>query len=304
VRWWTLPVCRAASLTRHLPLSRGHSSLSSPSHKRPGRPAPRQPAFARPAAAPPAAAPAFSSPAQLLAARALAAQAAAALAGSNATRKQREVYVGNLTTGMVSAPLLADLFNRALSTLQPHPAPPAVVNVNMDSAGKFAFVEMRTEELATAALMLDKVSLCGRSLNVGRPKGYIDPATRGGIMPTAIAAPVAPAVTAPALVSRFLLLLNLVPCSALGDAGERAELRSDVAGECARHGAVEECLVPQPPTAVPATEPARVYVRFDDQQATAACAAAMHGRLFDGRRVAASTISEAEFARVQAGDWV
>ena len=43
------------------------------------------------------------------------------------------------------------------------------------SAGRFGFVELRTEELAQAAMQLDKVELCGRSINVGRPKGYVEP---------------------------------------------------------------------------------------------------------------------------------
>ncbi len=42
-------------------------------------------------------------------------------------------------------------------------------------AGRFGFVELRTEELAQAAMQLDKVELCGRSINVGRPKGYVEP---------------------------------------------------------------------------------------------------------------------------------
>ena len=42
-------------------------------------------------------------------------------------------------------------------------------------SGRFGFVEMRTEELATAAMQLDKVELCGRHINVGRPKGYVEP---------------------------------------------------------------------------------------------------------------------------------
>ena len=44
----------------------------------------------------------------------------------------------------------------------------------VDGEGKFGFVELRTEELATAALHLDKVELCGRHINVGRPKGYVE----------------------------------------------------------------------------------------------------------------------------------
>ena len=39
--------------------------------------------------------------------------------------------------------------------------------------GRFGFVEMRTEELSHQAMLLDKVELCGRSINVGRPKGYV-----------------------------------------------------------------------------------------------------------------------------------
>ena len=38
---------------------------------------------------------------------------------------------------------------------------------------KYSFVEMRTAEIATAAIVLDKVELCGRALNVGRPAGYV-----------------------------------------------------------------------------------------------------------------------------------
>ena len=34
---------------------------------------------------------------------------------------------------------------------------------------------MRSEELATSGMALDKVELCGRHINVGRPKGYVEP---------------------------------------------------------------------------------------------------------------------------------
>jgi hypothetical protein len=57
------------------------------------------------------------------------------------------------------------------------------VTPGQDIEGKFAFVELKTEELATQALHLDKVELCGRPINVGRPKGYVDPNTPGLIKP-------------------------------------------------------------------------------------------------------------------------
>jgi len=40
-------------------------------------------------------------------------------------------------------------------------------------AGRFAFVELRTEELATTSMTLDKTELLGRPMNIGRPKGYV-----------------------------------------------------------------------------------------------------------------------------------
>lgn len=49
------------------------------------------------------------------------------------------------------------------------------MDVNIFHAGRFGFVECRTEELATAGMQLDKVDLCNRHVNVGRPKGYVEP---------------------------------------------------------------------------------------------------------------------------------
>lgn len=36
-------------------------------------------------------------------------------------------------------------------------------------------MEMRSEELANAAMQMDKVELCGRHVNIGRPRGYVEP---------------------------------------------------------------------------------------------------------------------------------
>ena len=36
-------------------------------------------------------------------------------------------------------------------------------------------MELRTEELSCSAMQLDKVELCDRAINVGRPKDYIEP---------------------------------------------------------------------------------------------------------------------------------
>ena len=51
-------------------------------------------------------------------------------------RKQREVYVGNLTIGVVSDMMLRELFNGALEHLVPNPKTnPPVVNAQLDPTG-------------------------------------------------------------------------------------------------------------------------------------------------------------------------
>ena len=67
-----------------------------------------------------------------------------AMSGSTAmmsNKKQREVYVGNLTIGVVNDVMLRDLFNGALSHLvaDPHINPP-VVSTSMDPSGEASAV--------------------------------------------------------------------------------------------------------------------------------------------------------------------
>jgi len=105
--------------------------------------------------------------------------AGAAAAPNQANRKQRELYIGNLPVGMVSAQQLKELFRAPLMTMpnMDESSGPLVSNVDLSTDGKFAFVEFRDEPICTLALTLfDKMEVCGRALNVGRPRGYIDPA--------------------------------------------------------------------------------------------------------------------------------
>ena len=53
-------------------------------------------------------------------------------------RKQREVYVGNLTIGVVTDVMLKELFSQALAHLVPDPVGnPPVVNAQLDPTGEF-----------------------------------------------------------------------------------------------------------------------------------------------------------------------
>lgn len=107
-----------------------------------------------------------------------------------AGRKQRELYVGNLTPGVCTPDLVKQFFTQILTGCEgysPTMGPP-VACVQLSGEGKFAFVEFTSEMMAVTALQLDKVELAGRSLNVGRPAGFIPPPP-GMPLPTPLKVP-------------------------------------------------------------------------------------------------------------------
>lgn len=75
-----------------------------------------------------------------------------------------------------AAPLVRQPNIRCFCTLkvaQHERLAPSAAGAAVVCPGRFAFVEFRTEELATTAMTLDKTELCGRQMNIGRPKGYV-----------------------------------------------------------------------------------------------------------------------------------
>ncbi|GFR47985.1 hypothetical protein Agub_g9809 [Astrephomene gubernaculifera] len=246
---------------------------------------------------------------------------------TNATtldRKSREIYVGNLAIGVVTADMLKELFNTILANQVPDPtnAPP-VVNVNLDSsAGRFAFIEFRTRELTDAAIQLDKLELCGRQMNIGRPKGYVDPSSQlanAAKMGQAqvLAAALAGAVPAPASTlaaaaatltvstpTNVVLLENMVSCGTIRDENERKEILEDVQQEVVKCGPVIGLAVPMPPAHVGNHEASRVYVKYSTAAEAQRCRTMMDGRKFDDNAVRATFVTEGEFLRAQAGEWV
>ncbi|KXZ53229.1 hypothetical protein GPECTOR_7g1123 [Gonium pectorale] len=277
-----------------------------------------------------------------------AAAAAAALAqpvvqqqntnAATADRKAREIYVGNLAIGVVTADMLRELFNTILANQVSDPvnAPP-VVNVNLDpSAGRFAFIEFRTRELTDAAIQLDKLELCGRQMNIGRPKGYVAvqqqqqqllgvaqdtssqlanaakmgqaqvlAAALAGAVPappnTLAAAAATLTVTTPTSV---VLLENMVPCSTIRDDNERKETLEDLQQEVVKYGTMVAMAVPLPPPHVAGNEASRIYVKFATAEQATQCRNIMDKRRFDDSMVNAYFVTEGEFARAQAGEWV
>ena len=65
--------------------------------------------------------------------------------------------MGNLMAGLVTEDALRQLFNSTMRAAFPAQCPPGmepVVSVSLHSEGRYAFVELRTPEMASAALQL------------------------------------------------------------------------------------------------------------------------------------------------------
>lgn len=116
---------------------------------------------------------------QQLRARQLVLQQQAVSAKSVGSKTQREIYIGNLQQGAVTDTMLTQIFNTALQVRFPGATVPGmepVVKTNLHSSGKYAFVELRNPDMATAALDLNgQVQFMGVAMSVARPAGYVDP---------------------------------------------------------------------------------------------------------------------------------
>lgn len=264
----------------------------------------------------------------------LAQQASSAVAAASKT--QREVYIGNLVGGMVTEDALRQLFNNTMAAAFPDQMVSgldAVVNVSMHSEGRYSFVELRTPEMATAALQLSgQVQLLGQPISVGRPSGYVDPAAaqhaavaaakaleafqtgEGGAeeaaaagMPSAFGAnPSAALPSVPAAVpetaTAFLVVTGMVTAETLTDDEEYSEVIEDLKDECSKFGEVISVSVPRPGD--PSTSAAvfntgnfgKGFVHFADAGGAVKAREAIHGRLFAGITVQALFVDEDAYA--------
>ena len=98
--------------------------------------------------------------------------------GSPEEKLHRELFVGN-TTPEMSESMLKDFLGRALeqvglTTLPGNPILACRVS------GKFAFVELRSQQEAANALNLNNIPYLGAQLRVGRPSKYTGPETPHG----------------------------------------------------------------------------------------------------------------------------
>lgn len=118
--------------------------------------------------------------------------------GDAATKPHREIYVGNLPSG-ISVPQLAEFMNAALKHVGIASDLQSVVTAWVSPDGHYGFVELRSVEMATSALQqLNGIQVGMNTLKVGRPKGYNPAAASAvGVPMTSLAAPLAPLLAPP-----------------------------------------------------------------------------------------------------------
>ncbi|KOO23735.1 splicing factor u2af 65 kda [Chrysochromulina tobinii] len=96
-------------------------------------------------------------------------------------KKQRELYVGNLPTGLVTEPMLRQLFSMMIEACEgydPAPGPPvlnAQIRTGGNSTSAFAFVEFRDEKISATVATFNGMELSGRHLKISHPNGYVEP---------------------------------------------------------------------------------------------------------------------------------
>eukprot|EP00775_Hariotina_reticulata_P009732 gene9732-9890_t len=234
-------------------------------------------------------------------------------------KAQRELFVGNLAPGTVTEQSLYQVFHSALVAAFPQASQPGqepVLKVNI--TGRFAFVEFRLAEYATAALQLNgQIALMGNTLKIARPSSYVEPTQVGptsgnlggfggmpGVMGAAgLAAPgplavgglvpaagcAAPDPLATLIPTPFLCVTGMVTMDVLASDEEYKE-------ECSKYGSVVDIKVPRPPPGTAAQLMGtdyfgKAFVHFADVPSAQKAKEAIHGRMFAGNVVQAMHIT-------------
>ena len=173
-----------------------------------------------------------------------------------------------------------------------------MLNVDIAPDGKFAFVEFRDEEICQIALTLfDKMELCGRTLNVGRPRGYVEPGAglASTLLPQlggfgalgALGGPPPPPAAPAEPPTKCLKLEGLIMPDMLTEA-EYPEVYDDIKTECAQSGPVAQLRIPR--TGEP--QAGLVFVTYETLSGAAKAKEALHKRQFDGNTVLATFVPE------------
>jgi len=222
----------------------------------------------------------------------------------------RELFVGNTTPEMTEQSL-REFLGQAMIQVGLNTAPGNPINACRLS-GKFAFVELRSEEETAAALNLNNIPFLGTALRVGRPSKYTGPQTSHGNWEDILAKYMSGELTLPSeggagvissseakkeeTATKIVELKNMVSEDDLKDDAEYDDILQDTKNECSQFGQLKEVIIPKLGE-VGATKIFLVYLTKEDAEKAIK---SLQGRTFDGHKVEAKYFSEERF---QKGDY-
>jgi len=236
------------------------------------------------------------------------------------SKKARRLYLGNMPNVGMTPTHMVEFFNTACKTagVAIMPGDP-VIEAYVSPEGKYGFLEFRSIDECTAGIALNGITFQGSQLTVRRPNDY-EPAPDyiptnislcPGAVPTAGVAMAAmnqgfsavpAAAFAPQVVqdppSTVLVLENMVSEQELQEDSEYQEIFSETKEECEKFGPVVEVKIPR-------VEPGmgKIFVLYGNSGAALQARDALQGRMFDGKAVKATFMSESKFKKGDLSDW-
>jgi len=241
----------------------------------------------------------------------------------------RKLYVGNLQIGIgLKEQHIAEFFNTAMQAAGlANGVVPPVQSVWMSSEGKFAFVEFRTPQDATNAMLLDGALFHGRPLRIGRPAEMPNsqkntPALNNLLPALALASsglsgfsaigqtpslstllqrpfagmaiPGQPGTSSsvPMAPTKILVLSGMITEEDLKDDDGYQDIVDDIRDECSKYGTVVDLEIPRPGASGGV---GKAFVKFQIAEQAQAANAKLTGRKFAGRTVTCAYLDELSY---------
>ena len=217
----------------------------------------------------------------------------------------RELFIGNTTPEMTEQMIREFLGNAleqvGLNVMAGNPITSCRVS------GKFAFVELRTQEEAANALNLNNIPFMGAQLRVGRPSKWTGPPDNHGNWEDVLAkymsgelqaGNTAPGQGAAAMntnvkATRVVELKNMLTSDDLANEEEFNDLLEDTREECGQYGQLLDVVIPKAGEA----GATKIFLEYASTDDAAKAIRELEGRTFDGQKVQATFFDEERFSK-------
>lgn len=231
----------------------------------------------------------------------------------------RELFIGNTTPEMTEL-MLKDFLGKAMEQVGLSSAPGNPITACRVS-GKFAFIELRSQEEAAKALNLNNIPYLGAQLRVGRPSKYTGAVTQHGNwedilakymsgelqLPAAGGAPAAVAPPSAAIAlpppelqvaqTTIVEIKSMLTAADFESSDEYEEILEDTKDECSQFGVLKSVVIPKSGPGF-----TKVFLEYNNVDEAAKAINGLAGRTFDGRRVAATYFDVTKFANEDYSD--